>query len=497
MKETFTQTIQRYIESLHSILYIEDYEYDIFNDALTNILVGDAICMEYNPAFGYIDFTTKTPKKQLSLEQFLRLTIDEGYDREVYLVLKDIDDDLKNPVIISLLKTAAERNFSRQNYSTTIFILTEAAVVPMSISKYSTVIPMPLPDTETVLRLISSFASEIGISVDDTTASLLAVTFKGMNRHQIFQLLYLAYSQNGNITKDDVPMILKEKTKLIRTTGLLELVPTHEGIKDVGGLGTMLKWIKTKKKLFDDIDKAISFGVDIPKGMLILGVPGCGKSMTAKVTANYFDMPLLRLDLGSVLGKYLGESEHNFRKVLHLAEAMSPCVLWLDEVEKSFAGAAGGDSNAVVSRMFGQFLYWMQEKESPVFVIATANQAKLPPEFFRKGRFDKVFYVDYPDCKERKEILNNLLRRYASKKTFKVSITEVELFSLAKDKTEYFSGADLKAAVAEAVEVIFTNNRKVLDISTLEKACSHITPPDREHDVLDHLMDQFSIESAR
>ena len=183
----------------------------------------------------------------------------------------------------------------------------------------------------------------------------------------------------------------------------------------------------------------MKYGVDIPKGIMIVGMPGCGKSLAAKAAAKLFEIPLVRLDIGRLLGKYVGESEHNMRRALKLAEAISPCVLWIDEIEKAFSGVgeSGGGSD-VTTRLFGQFLTWMQEKENTVFIVSTANDiSKIPPEFLRKGRFDELFYVDFPGVEERKQIIEiHLKKRNKWNK-------DLDVISLAK-KTEGYNGADLK-----------------------------------------------------
>ena len=197
----------------------------------------------------------------------------------------------------------------------------------------------------------------------------------------------------------------------------------------------------------------MDFGVDMPKGVLIAGVPGCGKSLAAKVTAQLFEVPLLRLDMGKIMGKYVGESEENMRKAIALAEAISPCVLWIDELEKAFAGIDGSGSEVTV-RLFGTFLTWMQEKTSPAFVIATANDiTKLPPELMRKGRFDEIFYVSLPNKTERKKIFEI----HISKRR-KSDLSSIDLDKLV-DKTEGYSGADIEGVVKDAIENAFADDK--------------------------------------
>ena len=223
-------------------------------------------------------------------------------------------------------------------------------------------------------------------------------------------------------------------------------------------------WLKRKASVYHHFNEATAFGVEMPKGVLIAGVPGCGKSLTAKVTAQLFNVPLLRLDMGKIMGKYVGESEENMRKAIALAETIAPCVLWIDELEKAFAGI-NGSGNEVTVRLFGTFLTWMQEKSSPAFVVATANDiTKLPPELLRKGRFDEIFYVGLPNNEERQKIFEIHI-----KKRRKQDLSHIDLQHLA-EQTEGYSGADIEGVVKDAVENVFTNGETGLSTSYIMTA---------------------------
>ncbi len=246
---------------------------------------------------------------------------------------------------------------------------------------------------------------------------------------------------------------------------MLEIVSFNETIDDIGGLENLKEWLKKKAKVFSNLDKAIKFGVDIPKGIMIIGMPGCGKSLTAKATASLFEIPLVRLDVGRLLGKYVGESEDNMRKALKLSEAISPCVLWIDEIEKAFAGVGGdGGGSDVTTRLFGQFLTWMQEKENTVFIVATANDiSKMPPEFLRKGRFDELFFVDLPNGEERRKILEIHLKKRGK------WTKDIDTIALIKE-TEGFNGADLEAVIKDAIENAFINGQQTVTTTDLQKS---------------------------
>ena len=302
------------------------------------------------------------------------------------------------------------------------------------------------------MEIIDTFARDLDIDIPQDTRNEIALSFRGLSEFQIKQILNLAYQNGGYIDENDKQLILREKEQFIKKSGMLELVNFKETVEDIGGLENLKRWLERKAKIFNELDRAIRFGVDIPKGVMIVGMPGCGKSLTAKATANLFEIPLVRLDVGRLLGKYVGESEENMRKALKLSEAISPCVLWIDEIEKAFSGVGGsGGGSDVTTRLFGQFLTWMQEKESTVFIIATANDiSHMPPEFLRKGRFDELFFVDLPNKEERRRIIEiHLKKRNKLRK-------DIDAAALI-EATEGFNGADLEAVVKETIETAFIN----------------------------------------
>ena len=230
-------------------------------------------------------------------------------------------------------------------------------------------------------------------------------SLKGMTAFEIDRVLDMAMSKNGSLSAEDQEMILLQKKQMVKKSGLLELVDTPERLDDIGGLTALKEYLKKKSDIVKQLAEAQKFGVSVPKGVFIVGMPGCGKSLCAKASAALFDAPLLKLDMGSMMGKYVGESESNLRKAIKIAEAAAPCVLWIDEIEKGFSGVGG--NNDIMTRMFGYFLSWMQDKKSSVYVIATANNADaLPPELKRKGRFDEIFCVNLPNEEERKAIFD-------------------------------------------------------------------------------------------
>ncbi len=464
MKRSTVNSLASYIDALHPIIYINHFDSMVIDDAITQ--VGEGVkCLEFNNALGLVDFCTKSPMKECDLEQFLKLTMDDGFEKSTFLILRDIHGQLNEPKIIALLKKIAENNLYRDDYNETIFIISEIAVIPRELENYITMFDIPLPTIHEIHTMIGQFVNDLEITVEEEVMNDIALSFKGLNEFQIKQILNLAYQDGGCIDKEDKVLILKEKEQFIKKSGMLEIVAFSETIEDIGGLENMKQWLERKAKIFANLDKAIKFGVDIPKGMMIIGMPGCGKSLTAKATASLFQIPLVRLDVGRLLGKYVGESEENMRKALKLSEAISPCVLWIDEIEKAFSGVGGdGGGSDVTTRLFGQFLTWMQEKENTVFIVATANDiSKMPAEFLRKGRFDELFFVDLPNGEERRKILEIHLKK---RRKWNESIDSIALIQ----KTEGFNGADLEAVVKDTIETAFIDGKA--EITTADLICS-------------------------
>ncbi|MGL4730875.1 MAG: AAA family ATPase [Clostridium sp.] len=464
MKKSSEKLLASYIDALHPIIYINHFDFKVIDETILSI--GENVnIIEFNNALGIVDFNTKSPMMECSLEKFLLNNMDDGYEKQTFIVLKDIHNDLKDPKVIALLKRIAEDNLYRENYNVTTFIIASKVVIPNELENYITVFDIPLPTNEEILEIINNFKESLDLQVDEDVLNEIALSFKGLNEFQIKQILNLAYQDGGYIDEEDKYLILREKEQFIKKSGMLEMVNFKENIDEIGGLENLKDWLYKKAKVFNNLDKAIKFGVDIPKGIMIIGMPGCGKSLTAKATARLFEIPLVRLDVGRLLGKYVGESEENMRKALKLSEAISPCVLWIDEIEKAFSGVGSeGGGNDVTTRLFGQFLTWMQEKENTVFIVATANDiSRIPPEFLRKGRFDELFFVDLPNAEERRKIIEIHIKKRNKWNR------KIDTIALLKE-TNGFNGADLEAVVKEAIESAFINGADKITTEDLKEA---------------------------
>ena len=470
-------TLRSYVESHYPILYLVTPE-DAQADTHIHSLAGDRKIIEWNMARGLVAFDTKLPYVEsnyqdlaAALLHFLEQDIDQ-----LVIVIRDAHLALKeSPVAVSRLRALARQILQRanQNAHITVFLVAPVVLIPPELEKLITLFDLPLPDEDAISALIQQKSIELDAPVDENTLAQLAMAFQGLTHYEIDQLLQRSYQSSGDIGVHHIPLIQDEKSQIIQKSGVLELVKTQGDLSTIGGLKNLKAWLRQKQKVLSQWQQARAFGVELPKGIMVVGMPGCGKSLTAKATASLFKLPLLKMDMGSMMGKFVGDSEGNMRRALRVAEAVSPCVLWVDEVEKAFAGIGVGNvGSEVATRMFGYFLTWMQEKSSQVFVIATANDVSaLPPELMRKGRFDEIFYVDFPLDTERKEIFKLHLEK---RKRLNDQINLDELVN----KTEHYSGADIEAVVKEAIESCFVSPdpQKSLKTEHLLKAIKSTQP---------------------
>lgn len=464
MNKKVITNFQKMIDVNTPIIYINDYDFVRIDEIIVEI-VGNSKVFEWNPATGTTNFKTKESQglgENDTLEQFLRdkYTVDVNL-KEKFLVLKDIQDFIEEPAIKSLLQLIAQRKLYDRDYNTTVIIVSSILKVPQELEKYVSYLEIPFPEDDEINQLIDEHV-EVNCydNFKDEDRKKLMPSLKGMTSFEIDRMLDMAMSSNGSLSAEDTEMILQQKKAMVKKSGLLELIDTPEKMDGIGGMKALKEYLKNKSKVISDLPKAMEFGVSIPKGVFIVGMPGCGKSLCAKASAALFNSPLLKLDMGSMMGKYVGESEGNLRKAIKIAEAAAPCVLWIDEIEKAFSGVGG--NNDIMTRMFGYFLSWMQEKQTSVYVIATANNAdNLPPELKRKGRFDEIFCVNLPDKEERKDIFKIHLKKK------KKSLDDASLNSICQI-TDGFNGADIESVVNEAVEECFLSGVRELSKNVLE-----------------------------
>ena len=373
--------------------------------------------------------------------------------------------------LIPALKTSSKRK-------NVIFISPEINI-PETLQKDIVIYDFPLPTLDEIKKRIKKMISvNKGVDTTDLTEEQIDKLCKaalGLTMQEAENAFALAMVNDGKLTFEDIDIILEEKMQVIRKTGMLEYVQSDLSIEDIGGLDNLKKWLLKRNNSWSE--RAKKYCIPAPKGVLVTGIPGCGKSLTAKAMSTIWQLPLLRLDLGKIFSGLVGSSEENMRKAIKTVEAVAPAILWVDEIEKGLNGVSSSNDSGVSSRIFGTFLTWMQEKTAPVFVIATANNIdKLPPELLRKGRFDEIFFVDLPTFEERKEIFKvHLLKRLKDKEVCKDIKVNNELLNMLSQKTEGFIGSEIEQVVISALCDAFFEERS-LKLTDFDKAIENTVP---------------------
>ena len=443
---------QKMIDVNTPIIYIHAYDFVRVDDVISKV-VGASRIIEWNPITRRTNFSTKEPQGEelLPLDAFLRdIYLDEFFTNDRYIVLRDIQDIIDTTEVKTVLQLMALRRLYDPTYNTTVIIVSGVQKVPIELKQFVSYLDMGFPDEEEINSLIDEHVEVNGYdNFNDDDRQKLMPSLKGLTAFEIDRMLDMAMSSNGTLSAEDREMINRHKKQMVKNSGVLELIDTPESLDSIGGLDTLKNYLKIKAKVLQHLPEAQKAYVTVPKGVFIIGMPGCGKSLCAKASAALFDTPLLKMDMGSMMGKYVGESEANLRHAIKIAEAAAPCVLWIDEIEKAFSGVGG--NNDIMTRMFGYFLSWMQDKTSSVYVIATANNAdNLPPELKRKGRFDEIFCVNLPNEKEREAIFKVHLGKRGHK--------DLKIDNALLKATDGFNGADIESVVNEAVEEVFVKN---------------------------------------
>ena len=373
-------------------------------------------------------------------------------------VFRDAHAQLEQADIVRKLKDVAMAIKASFN---TVIIISPVLRVPVELEKEITVVDYPLPgyrELDGILQgVIDSVKSNPNVHIDlpAPAREKIVRAALGLTQTEAENAFARALVMDGRLGPEDIDVILSEKKQIIRKTGILEYFPAQAQFRDVGGLDLLKDWLHKRAAAFSE--KARQFGLPQPRGLLLLGVQGCGKSLSAKAISGFWNLPLLRLDVGRVFSSMMGQSEDNIRRAIMMAESISPCLLWIDELEKGMAGmrSSGDTDGGTSARVMSTFLTWMQEKTRPVFVIATANDvSQLPPEMLRKGRFDEIFFVDLPGLAERREILEiHVTRRGRDPKRFNLDALAVA--------TAEFSGAELEEGIVDALYDVFEMGRDV------------------------------------
>jgi len=398
-----------------------------------------------------IDNSTRDPLNALSYV--------EKYPDPALFVCLDFHSFLNDQTIIRKMRDLI--NNLKETYETLI-VLSPVLTVPVELEKELVVINYDLPSFEEISELLDGIVEvisknqEVIINLTPEIKERLVSAAMGLTRAEAENAFARAIVLDRKLDINDIDMVLEEKRQAIKKSRLLEYYESKEEFTNVGGLDYLKEWLAKRGVAFTH--KAQEFGLPQPKGLLLIGVQGCGKSLTAKAVASHWKIPLLRLDMGAVFSGIVGSSEENMRRAIKTAETLAPIILWVDEIEKGLSGVQSSSfSDAGTSaRVFSTFLTWLQEKTAPVFVIATANNIQLlPPELLRKGRFDEIFFVDLPSPEERKEIF------FIHIKKRKRDPAKFDLELLAKE-SEGFSGAEIEQAVISSLYDAFLQNRDIV-----------------------------------
>lgn len=554
IEEFKTQLITALLSS--PVVYIPHFHYAFVDGILESIVnppqgqrqvvaLDAEDIVEFDIARGIIDFTAKQRRKNLDtlskLDVFLETLIEKKtFTNEKVFVFKNMGDVWSDPHIQTYIQMFASmyecdmRNPDDSNNFhplTTLIIVSPETVsmLPAQLEKIVTVIDVPAPTQEEIMTEVESIPVSYEYATESQIAGIrteMCRTLQGLQLYEVNQILKSASVRTGGfLSQTTIKLALEEKKQIVKKSGIVEVVDANVEFSEVGGLDVIKEQLEEKKEIFHNLNLATECNLPLPKGILIIGMPGCGKSMIAKSVANLFDMSLLRLDINRLMGQYVGQSEANLRKALETAEAAHPCVLWIDEIEKAFAGSNNGGNNndMLVMRLMGHFLTWMQERKTPVYIVATANDV-MRPEFMRKGRFDEVYFVDFPNTTERKDIFEKKINHYKKSKSGVFDFSQLKSYDRIVEQmvgtTNFgFSGAEIESLVnsvmnkkfieyikekskCEATDVASISPRKITEQDFLDEIShmkssvlsSHTSKPINEYD---RLREKTNVERIR
>ncbi len=409
--------------------------------------------------------TGKTSNLPAELEVLAQMH--EAPEYTVFLV-KDFHPYMRDNRVVRLLRDLSGRLRTRAQ---TLILTSPMLTLPPELEKDVTVIEFPMPDATVINAqldsIISSLAGndKVDLNLEPDERELIVNAAQGLTADEIESALARSLVIEKRLSPS---LIVEEKKQIVRKSGILEFYPVQQGMKDVGGLELLKEWLDKRKGSLTQA--ARDFGIPYPKGVLLMGVQGCGKSLVAKAIANAYRLPILKMDVGRIFGGLVGQSEENMRKAIRIAESLAPCVLWIDELEKGFAGtgSSGVSDSGTTARVFSTFLTWMQDKTKPVFLVATANDVTaLPPELLRKGRFDEVFFIDLPAAKDRALIFKiHLEKRGRKGSKFK--------HKTLAEATRGFSGAEIEQVVIGGLHHAFDEGRELTMKDLLDEAAAQV-----------------------
>ncbi|MEU4159703.1 AAA family ATPase [Actinoplanes sp. NPDC026670] len=483
MERSFPETLAQLLKARFPVLYLETYEEQRALHKIGSVAGHPDLVRVPRQVWSWTrtggliqpDGTARTGTQRAT--DALRAA--QRIDEPAVLVFRDLHPGFADPETVRLLRDVAEA-FRSGRHPRTLILMSPVLDLPPELAKDVTIVDFPLPGAAERRALLDAMirsntaGGRLRVDLDEAGLERFATAAAGLTMQEAENAYARAMVSGPVLDASALDVIHDEKRQTVRKSGLLEFVSSDLGLDDVGGLAKLKSWLVKRNGSW--LADAADYGLPAPRGVLITGVPGCGKSLTAKAMAAAWNLPLLRFDVGKVFAGLVGSSEHNMRTALRTAEALAPCVLWIDEIEKGFAGSAGGDSGTG-ARVFGTFLTWLQEKQLPVFVTATANDFHgLPSELLRKGRFDETFFVDLPTRTERAAVWRVHLRRALShpRAAGALPLTDGLLTELA-GLTDGYAGAEIEQAVTVALFDAFSE-RRPLGRDDLVRAVMSIVP---------------------
>lgn len=459
MEDVFQKLILM-IRAYYPVLYLHSYEYYRTKQKIKGIVEllrreGKKVnYYQWDCVYGLVQILPdkteiRIERMQNPLEVLAYILNSKKSGEKNIFVLDDINNHIERDEVKLMFRKIAEAT----NNNTHAIILSSIYRLPAELEKYITVLQIPLPKRNELGEVLDIVAKQSKVELKTNLRNRLIDAALGMTSMEV-DLAYCLASVKDGFDEKSPFTVSSEKEQIIRKSGILDYFPKNESLKDVGGMDNLKEWLNKRQLAYDK--EARDWGLKEPKGLLLLGVPGCGKSLIAKSIASSWNMPLLRLDVGKVFQGIVGSSEDNIRKAIATAEAVAPCVLWIDEIEKGLSGvqSSGATDGGVTSRIFSTILTWMQEKTAPVFVVATANNInQLPPELLRKGRFDEFFFVDLPSQKEKENIFSIHLQKNRQ------NVSSFALDILAQ-KAEGFNGAEIEECIKEAMFTAYVESQE-------------------------------------
>jgi len=449
---TFIEDFNLLLKARYSLIYIATTEEDRLEYTIRNCIKLGKRRAVYS--WDFIDGFLNTPNNKdigkrnplQALEFIEKLTI----DNPALFLLKDFNKFLNDITVARKL-----RNLSRllKTQPKTIIIIAPEIIIPEDLRELVTVLEFSLPDVNEIRQELNRLLKLLEQNLEKKDLDNLVRSCQGLSLERIRRVLSKIIANNQIIDSSSISIVLSEKQQIINQTQILEFCSTSQTLDDIGGLDNLKIWLNQRSDSFSE--KAASYGLPVPRGLLLVGVQGTGKSLTAKAIAHDWQLPLLRLDFGRLFAGIVGESESRVREMIRVAEALAPCIVWIDEIDKSFNQNETKGDSGTTNRVLATFLTWLSEKNSQVFVVATANNFEvLPLELIRKGRFDEIFFVGLPIETERKKIFQVLLSQIRPDNMNNFDIQKLS------QKSADFSGAEIFQAIIEGMYIAFNENRE-------------------------------------